>query len=146
MLVVITHITFKLYCTQDFISFVFENKNLCETGLNSTHQCDAPPKNVIRWYSHDKVINTLRPEQTSWIFWRHFQIHIIEWILLYIDSNCSEACSTGYTWQLINTGSCDSLMPSGNKILPGPVLMKICGPQYQVQFHAVNCLTHLPLD
>ena len=98
----------------------------------------------------------------AWVIWpkfcrRYFQMNFLQGTFLFYNSNFTASSSSGFTWQYTSVGFGNSLVPSGNKPLPEPILWRyptthnIARPQYakmrlHLHFHQYSGLTHLGQD
>ena len=56
----------------------------------------------------------------------NFQADLSDWWLGYLSWNCPQVIIAGPHWWWVNIGSGNGWVPSGNKLLPEPVLTKTC--------------------
>ena len=56
----------------------------------------------------------------------NFQTYFTDWQISYMLWNFPQMDATGTYWWQVNIGSCNGLVPWGNKPLPEPMLTQIC--------------------
>ena len=81
---------------------------ICELGqliITVSANDERPSRDTV-------ATNTLRPRQDGHHDCRrHFQMHFLEWKLLYFKLNFTEVCSQGSNWQYASIGSDNGWVP-----------------------------------
>ena len=81
---------------------------------------------VAIWLTRAQWVNTLGPKMKWLTFYRqHFQMYFLELNCLNFEYIFIEVCSWVSYRPNIYTGSGNGLVPSGNKLLPEPMLCEI---------------------
>ena len=94
------------------VSPLFTHVWVAAFGWNTTRMscyADACPVMMTSW--HGNAFKLRLRQDASHFCRRHFQIHFLEWKLLYLDSNFTEVCSQGSIWQYASVGSDNGFAP-----------------------------------